>query len=556
MISHPKRSKAARAAKAKSKTAPIASSIRAARPLVHHDHDADYAALLGAVTISFERAIADGAPLFTTSAEGLFDLYIKNLPAERDVHTCGSCRRFIESYGGLVTISPDGSQMPVMWQAGAPDFYLHAVSAIRAAVGRARVTGIFLSSDAAWGNAVTGAWTHFAVRQPSARIYRESLLTPGQKMAERRDDFRTVAAALSDFSPMVLSEAMRLLETDSLANSEKFIGSVQWLQDLHTGRTAAKDARIRDNILWRAIATAPSGYCHPRASVVGSLIEDIAAGMDFTTVKGRFDAKMHPLQYQRPQAAPTAGALAAAEKAVEKLGIGPSLERRFARLDDCEPVWIPAPVKGEASRSGGVFSHLTPKNGTDVKALNIPAQVMTWEKFARVVLPEAEAMKIRLPSHGNYMAYLTATHADAPPILKWDRLERRNPVSRYVYHNGSVAHQWGLSGDWGTLTAVVPSPAMWGDHPQPHLGDGVLFVIKGCVDSRDDQGNALFPVTLRDDLHGVRSVIEAYSKRAKITGREEASACGLGLAKGSDAGFLLRVTSRGAETDYKIDRWD
>lgn len=550
MISHPKRSKTARAEKAKRKIfAPPQTATR-------HDHDADYASLLSAVRASFERAVADGSPLFTTSAADLFDLYIKNLPAEKSVHTCSSCRRFIEAYGGLVTIALDGSQLPVMWSAvGAPDFYLHSLSALRAAVGRARVTGVFRSSDPAWGNAQTGAWTHFAVRQPSALVYRERLLTPGQKMAEKREDFRTVATALSDFSPHVLSEAMRLLEADALARSEKFIGPVYWLQELHAARSEAKDARIRDNLLWRAIAAAPAGYCHPRASVVGSLIEDIAGGMAFADVKARFDAKMHPLRYQRPQAPPSAGTLEQAERAVEKLGIAPSLERRFARIEECELAWRPTPAMGREPR-GGVFGHLAAKGAVEAVNLSLPVLTVTWEKFARVVLPEAETMKIAIPRiRANFMALLTAANADAPPILKWDSEDRRNPVSHYVYHGGSPAFQWGLSGQWGDITAIVPYPAMWGN-PQPFLGDGVLFVIRGAADGRDDQGNALFPETLRGDLHGFRSVIEAYSKRAKIAGRESASACGLALSKGSTEGYTLRVTSRGNETDYKIDRWD
>lgn len=549
MISHPARSKKARVEKAKRK---ITSTIRRTAHLPTHNHDADYAALLNAVTASFENV---GAPLFTTSAENLFDLYLKNLPAEHQIHTCVACRRFMKSFGGLVMLKRDGSQIPAMWSAPAPDFYLASFSALRSAVGRARVTGVFLSSQSEWGFAQTGPWTHFAVRNP--QVYRDRLLTAGQKMAEKREDFRTVAATLADFSPKVLSEAMRLLEADALARSEKFIGPVQWLQDLHAARAAAKDQRIRDNLLWRAIATAPAGYCHPRASVIGSMIEDIAGGMDFDQVKARFDAKIHPLQYQRPQAAPSAGVLAAAEKAVEKLGIAPSLERRFARLDECHTLWLPAADKSDERRGGGVFSHLTPKNRVEVGALKIPAQTMTWEKFCRVVLPEAEAMKIALPyGSANFMALLTAVNADAPPILKWDRMEARNPVSHYVYHGGSPASQWGLSGAWGALTAVVPYPSMWGDRPQAFMGDGILMVIEGAADIRDDQGNALFPETLREELHGVRSVIEAYAKRAKIAGRENASACGLALSKGGRADYTLRVTSRGTESDYKIDRWD
>lgn len=69
-------------------------------------------------------------------------------------------------------------------------------------------------------------------------------------------------------------------------------------------------------------------------------------------------------------------------------------------------------------------------------------------------------------------------------------------------------------------------------------------------------GAGLFPVCLRDDLHGVRSTIEAYSRSATLSRRSEASACGYDLRKGGALGVQLRVLSRGAWSSYRIDRWD
>jgi hypothetical protein len=128
----------------------------------------------------------------------------------------------------------------------------------------------------------------------------------------------------------MLDQALRLLEADALARSEKFIGPVKWLRALHDRPTGQRG----ENVLWRAIAAAPEGYCHPKASVIGPLLNDIASGLPFAKIKARFDAKMAPLRYQRPQAAPAALNIKAAEARVEKLAIAPALERRFARIED------------------------------------------------------------------------------------------------------------------------------------------------------------------------------------------------------------------------------
>ena len=110
-----------------------------------------------------------------------------------------------------------------------------------------------------------------------------------------------------------LAQALKLLKSEALYRSEKVLGQAQWLYDLHR---ALPSRRNRDHVLWRAVAAAPAGFCHPRSSMIGTLLEDLAAGMPFDDVSRRFAEKMHPLLYQRPQAAPSAGNIAQAEKIV------------------------------------------------------------------------------------------------------------------------------------------------------------------------------------------------------------------------------------------------
>lgn len=535
MINHPHRSR----------------RVTAASSVPVHDHESDYASLLHLTRSAF--SFACDHPLFATDAN-LYELYLSHLPAERQVHTCSTCRKFIEDFGGLAIIDESGRATSAFWEAdGVPDFYRDSVAAMQKAVGRARVTGPFLSSLPEWGVVRTGEWTHFAVKSPS--VFRHSLLTAGQAMAAKREDFVTVARALADFDPKVIAEAIRLLETGHLRGSEKFIAPLTWLADLHAARNG-KRGLVRDNILWRAIATAPDGFCHPRAAVTGTLLEDIASGMAFADVKARFDAKMHPLQYQRPQAAPTVGNIAEAEKIVEKMGIARSLQRRFARLDEVENIWIPdAP---QSAPSGpGVFSHIAPKGAAPAPQTRAPAVVMTWDKFQRTVLPRAAAIEAYVSGYMNFIALTTAEHADAPPILKWDRADFRNPVAWYVYNGGSAPSRWGLSDGWAKVNAVVTLPPLVSNPPMPHLGEGVVLVLDGCADKGTGQGNALFPECLIGELHAIRASIEAYSKHAEMLGYGEASACGLDVRKGGKAiGYRLRVTTDGMATDYQIDRWD
>src|SRR5688572_29759784 len=67
-------------------------------------------------------------PLFTTSASGLYDAFLSMLPENVKQHyTCQACRRFVDTYGGLVTIRDDGQQIPVFWdESWSPEFFAPA----------------------------------------------------------------------------------------------------------------------------------------------------------------------------------------------------------------------------------------------------------------------------------------------------------------------------------------------------------------------------------------------------------------------------------------------
>lgn len=520
-------------------------------------HDADYDGFLGRVNARFLANCADGAkPLFTTDAENLWGLYLGSFtdPTERQYHDCHACRQFVERYGALATIDDDGMTAPAIWhEDDAPAAYKPAIAAMAKAVRRAKVTGVFLSSARVWGTPETGVWRHLAARPTASMVFERATQTAGRAMAEKREDFKTVMHALSEFTQPHLETALTLLKTDALYRSEKVLGQAEWLHALHVARAAAHGAG-KANAVWRAIATAPAGFCHPRSSMIGTLLEDIAAGKEFSEVSRAFAAKMHPLAYQRPQGAPTAGAIAAAEKVMQQLGAAGSLARRFARLDEVRALWRPVPKKDEPP-SGGVFGHLKPKRA-EAPSMAIPAQTMTWDKFQRTVLPTAERIEFLAPARGSYTALVTAVNADAPPILQWDREDARNPVSWYFWHGGSSAASFGLrGGQFVEVEAVALQPSMWnGGHE--HQGAGVLFVLAGARESKQ-AGAALFPEFLRAEFHGIRSVLEAYSLGASIEGMDEPHAAGMMVDKNEISwDVTVRVWSAGRSLEYRLDRWD
>ncbi len=520
--------------------------------------EAPYHAFLAGVQTRFAE-LTHGKPLFTVGIDGgaLWSLYLGGLPVdERQHHTCHACRHFIERHGNLVLIAEDGTLTSPVWdEALATPELRGAVQSIREAVEKAKVNGVFLSSEKVWGTPQTGEWRHLAVKPLNGCVYRGTLLNAGQRMAELREDFRCLQTALDEFKPQALKQARTILEADALARSERFLGPVAWLEARH-GDRKAKNAALRTNLLWLAVATAPAGFCKPRSGMVGTLLEDLISGMDVADVKRRFDAKMHPLQYQRPQAPPSAGNIRQAEEAFEKLGLASALDRRFATpADVLEWTWRPSAAK-PAAPEGGVFGHLKAKGQARASRVELPSKTMTWAKFRDAVLPGAEKLELIVPySSGAFCALVTAVDPEAPALLKWDREDRRNPVNWYFYHGGSVASRWSLSPGAVPVVGITPKPNLW-QEGFAYEGEAVMFVLEGARD-RDNRSLALFPETLRSELHGVRATLEAHSRSRSLQPVEGQLASGMMFGSGQAwSDLALRVTTADSVATYKLDRWD
>lgn len=559
---------------------------------VDHDHDRAYDAWLAALG---RRLAAARGPLFTTDADvpdglapdapkgarrgALYAAFVEHLaPALRPIYTCSACRRFVRRYGGLVTIDAEGRTTPLLWDPGdGGAVFGPALKAMADRVRSARVTGAFVHGEPVWGTPEAGGWLHLGGPVDASLVFAHGAKNSGQRMAEISHDYETLDRALGDFDRQHVAVALRLLESDQLYRSEKVLGVATWLDGLMGSlpggkkkarkKAGGKKTRRRDNLVWRAAATAPPGFCHVRTTMIGTLLSDIAAGKDYAEVSRAFAAKMHPLRYLRPQAAPKAGNIKQAEAIIETLGSAGALKRRFARLDDLELLWRSAGADPEplaeslGAPPGGLFDHLKPKGAGSPALEGLPSTAITWVKFRRTVLPRAGRIEVKVPDRGGFYAFVTAAEPESPPIIQWDHPDHRNPVTWYTYTDPKPAGDWGLRPGWTRVTGVCLFPQMWGESEDrfPHHGAGALFVIDGCV-APAGGGSGLFPSFLRNEYRAVRATLEAFSNAAEMSGRDAAGACGLTVRPGQSTTLAVRVhpadDAPGGPMDYVIDRWD
>ena len=536
-------------------------------------HESNYADWLVMLGMAFDQV---QGPVFdtTVSPDRLWDLYINNIdPALRQYHNCNCCKNFIRRYGGLVVVSDNGTLRPALWtphvleQTNLMYPELNAsLAALAAELRNSEVFGVFLSSEKVYGNPVTGIWRHMNVVPNTTQVYTGRLKTAFQRSAEKTEEYRTVSLALSEWRQEDLDYVVELSKSDTLYRGEKISGPIEWIANLKRSTSNTKNAKARKNLIWQAVASAPSGFCHPRSSVMATLLDDLKV-MPVEQAVAAFKKKMHPLQYQRPTQPPRVGNVVSAEKMIAVLGSKDSLERRFARLDEAVTFWWPesrSVLKRQAVMAGQdlpVFGSVIPRGKEPERAKRGIRETMTWVKFQDRILADATRIRMLMPSRrDSFTALVTAQHPDAPPILQWDMENNRNPVSWYVWHGGSLPSQFGLvSGRYVDVLGISLKPCYWTlrKETMEHQGEGVIFLLEGANDQQN-KGSGLFPEILKSEYRDIRATIEAYSRQQQILEVEGPKAQGLMMFKNRDRTnkIELLITRKGIETEIVIDRWD
>lgn len=394
--------------------------------------------------LNFDKNVQSYKNLFQTNASNLFETYLANIPQkDRQLYNCNCCKSFINKYGNLVVIDSDGTKKSAIWNLDVtPLFFRDAVKAVLNEVMRAKVVGVFLHDEEIIGT--TGninEWTHLSLDYPSNLTVSTRVKTVGQQMAEKKEEFRMLMNAVLEYSGNnynAVDNAIQLINSESLYRGDRISSQAIWFRNVVQSFKLAKTTYEKQNVVWLAVATAPTGFTHVRSSVFGSLLQDIVDGYSTNSIISRFNDKMNPSNFMRSQSEPTENSIAQAEKLIMSLGLADSLERKYATMDEIpkeELLWednSSTLKKVVRDTSSGVFGHIkTQKNNTEhFIEVNLPISVMTWEKFKRTILPFAESIEAMVDDETRLMALVNAKNNDSSNILNWD-----NKFSWY-YHGG------------------------------------------------------------------------------------------------------------------------
>lgn len=500
---------------------------------------------------------AFGPGLFRSSADPdkLYKIYLDHIhPCVRQEYVCRTCEKFIRNFGGLVVVDADGALQSAVWNAEyANDDLRESIDEMMSYVTHQRITGVFIYHQDRLGIGETGKWIHpsLTVRQPISL----GPWCPNHAEASKNEDFRLVSHDLYRIPKADFEQAVRILGSGHANRADKVYGQATWFLHLK-GVVENLRPRERDNIVWKWTFSAPSGHCHLSSSVLGTLLDDIQKHVPFDVMMRRFGEKMDPMQYQRPSAPPKEGAISAAEKIVNEMGLEKAFERQIAPASEVleHAIWTPRPE--QPPKKSGIFDHLRSFGRSISGSVNIPNTVVTFTKFRRDVMLQADRMQILLKNtRSPFVFFSKAVDMSAPPILQWDRPEKRNQYSVYVYKDGNLPSDVGLAEGWVDVLGVVLNPSDWNSEGEfPHFGRSVMFLVPGTETRIGKVESALFPETLKTELHSIRATIAAHSSKSKLKGCQEPHAVGLAIASGWNPD--IKVISSLGESIYNIDRWE
>jgi len=525
----------------------------------------NYSALAKPGTALFRVALPKGK---------LFETYLDNLPAEhRQQMDCSCCRHFLKRFGALVAVSTEegkaGTIQSVLWGDGEENeahdsIFAASVKAMRELVEAAPIEHHFLSKLKVLGDPEKGGYEHFALDNNS--VFEHGTKDAHEVVAEEYQHFKNLSEFVGKTKQEILDAVFGLFRNDArLKDQKNWVAQIEWLSNFkRTRETLAQ--KEKKAFTWFHVATQSHGRKSIYNGPMGTFIDNVLGGDSHEVAIRKFLEMTKGTNYMRPKAAPKEGAVQRAELIFDKLELATALERRFLTHAELRgKVWSHPAPEVNVDEKPALFGHLkTREEKREVKPAlpEVNGGMLTLKRFMEEVLPETLELYFEFPNFYrqkyNLAGLLTNVHPDAKPILMWDSEEARNPVSGYIYQDGSTASEFGQTGREVRITDIVIDARHW---PQEERvsdysrAESLMFVFESGKDQRV-QGTPMFPSTFRTELHEVRSVMESFFKNKQLTPLAEGQQPVTGAVAMINGHVLLtlKVVKKDAIVHYVVDR--
>lgn len=511
---------------------------------------------------NFAEMTKDATHLFEVAVDKdeMWNLYLDSFPAgtneiyrERREYDCSCCRHFIKTIGNAVVIK-DNTVHTIWDVSGVGTTFQPVADALSAYIKAHAVTDVYVSQEKKIGterslerleNGKVNSYDHFFLELPDKFVF-DKRRSAGDIKGGFRDTRNVFKRSLDEITEESIMTVLELISQNSLYKGEEWKAPLTEFLKYKKDYDKLTAEEEKENFAWEKSITAGAGIGRIRNHSVGVLITNISEGMDLDTAVKKYEQIVAPANYKRPKAIYTKKMLDDARKTIEEMGYLPSLERRFATLDDISInniLFSNKDARRRISGAGDVFASMEKDISVNPKRFSGVEEVSVAD-FVNNVLLMAKEIEVYLENRhsANMVSLIAPKNPDAPTMFKWnngfswaysgnitDSDIRENVKSAGGAVDGVLRFsiQWNDMGDWdrNDLDAHCKEPS----------GEGIYY------GNKRSRTNGTLDVDITNPSKG-RPAVENITWATKRT-----------MLKGKYLFFVHQFTNRGGKNGFRAE---
>jgi hypothetical protein len=373
------------------------------------------------------QRLLEGRVFETCNGDELWELYLKSFPTgtntifkKRTEHDCSCCRQFIRRIGnitnGIETIWDDAAK-------DAPYPYNIVASEMRRYVLSKPIVDKFYTDERSFGtkesrsmdkeSKVVTTWNHFYTDViPKEHCPKDT--------DTKRGDYRTTVGVfergLKKLKPEAITTVLELINGNNLYRGEEHKNNIIEFQQVQTQYNRAENKEL---FVW---VNGDSKVARFRNTVIGTLLVDLSEGVELDDAVRAFETKVAPQNYKRTTALITPMMIKKAMDTIRELGLEPSLERRFATIENInvnDVKWVDNGVKD--LMKGGLEAALmkesfTPSN----RPMGVVEEGNIDDFFEKLKTTTSLELYVENKHNGNFVSLTAPVKVDTKSLFKWD----------------------------------------------------------------------------------------------------------------------------------------
>lgn len=386
---------------------------------------------------NFKEMTKNSTHLFEIAVDKdkLWDLYLDSFPAgtneifrERREYDCSCCRHFIKNIGAVAVI--ENNVIKTIWDFKTNDEKFQPVlDALSKYLKSKAVENVFVSkfknigTDKNFENADGKSiqWDHFFLSLPDKFVDKSSKSIPDIQ-GSLRDVRNVFKRSLDEISLESLMTVLELISQNSLYKGEEWKKTLNDFLNYKKQYDKLTSNKQKELFAWEQSVKAGAVVGKIRNHSMGTLLVNISEGMELDIAVKKYEQIVAPTNYKRPKAIFTKKMLEDAKKTITELGYMPSLQRRFATLDDITANNVLFSNRDAAKRMAGkdIFDEMSKSLPQNAKKFS-KIEEISIKDFIEKVLPNAENIEVFLENkHSSNMVSLIApSDEDAKSMFKW-----------------------------------------------------------------------------------------------------------------------------------------